>query len=407
MAKRDYYEVLGAKRDASPEELKKAYRTLAMKHHPDRNAGEKKSEEKLKEINEAYEILKDSQKKAAYDRMGHAAFDQSQGFGGGRSSHSAGGGFSSSGNGGFSSIFEEMFGDFMDGGQRSGGQPQSQRGNDLRADVTLTLEEAFKGIQKEINLRTYAKCTPCTGTGSNDGSKTTTCATCHGRGVVRAQQGFFTIERACTTCQGRGTVIKDACKTCHGQGRVNKSRTVKVSIPAGVEEGSRIRLSGEGEAGPNNGPSGDMYVFIALAKHKQYTRHNSDLHYEATVAMTIAALGGDIDVPTIEGGHARVSIPAGTQSGKQFRLKGKGMSILRRQDRGDFYVHVHVETPTHLTARQKELLTEFNQIATGKSKSASQTKPKAGDKSLREMLGDIIQAVKNFFGSLFVVQRLS
>lgn len=361
MSKRDYYDVLGVTRQASKDDLKKAYRKLAMQYHPDKNPNNKEAEKKFKEINEAYEVLKDDQKRAAYDRFGHGAFDGMGGSGGGAGP----GGFSGFQQGGnFGDIFEEVFSEFMGGGRgrrTHSGRPKGQPGSDLRYDVSLTLEEAFQGIQRDIRLRTAVSCETCHGSGAKKGSGPTTCGTCHGAGMVRMQQGFFTLERTCTTCHGSGNVIKDPCTTCHGQGRVAKERHLKVTIPAGVEDGSRIRLSGEGEAGSHGGPTGDLYVFVELAPHHLFRRDGSALFLTVTLPMTTAIIGGEIDVPTIEGGKARVTVPAGTQSGKQFRLKGKGMSILRRTDRGDLYVQVIVETPVNLTPRQKELIQEFAQ----------------------------------------------
>ncbi|CDL00114.1 chaperone Hsp40, co-chaperone with DnaK [Magnetospirillum gryphiswaldense MSR-1 v2] len=352
MSKRDYYEVLGAERGASADELKKAYRKLAMQYHPDRNPDNPDAADKFKELNEAYDVLKDEQKRAAYDRFGHAAFEN--GMGGGRG---PGGGFSDfGGGGGFSDLFEEMFGDFMGGGRR--GQATG-RGSDLRFNMDISLEDAFAGKSTTITVPSSAPCEPCKGTGAKDGAQPTTCGTCHGHGKVRAQQGFFTIERTCPTCQGMGKVIKDPCRVCGGQGKVRKDKTLQVTIPAGVEEGTRIRLAGEGEAGTRGAPAGDLYIFLSIKPHRLFQRDGANIYCRVPIPMTTAALGGAIDVPTIEGAMTKVTIPPGTQSGNQFRLKSKGMSVLRSPARGDMFIQAMVETPVNLTDRQKELLKEF------------------------------------------------
>jgi molecular chaperone DnaJ len=353
--KRDYYEILGVSRQASKDEIKKAYRKLALQCHPDRHKGDKQAEHKFKELNEAYETLKDEQKRSAYDHFGHEGAAHTAGFRGG-SGGTQGGFHAGFGAGSFSDLFEEMFSNFSGERERSAGR---QAGNDLRYDLSITLEQAYTGFQKELKIRSPVACGVCHGSGAQKGSSPTTCPTCRGVGVVRAQQGFFMIERTCTTCGGTGQVIKDPCKSCHGQGRVMKERTLKVAIPAGIEDGSRIRLSGEGEAGLHGAPAGDLYVFIEIQPHRLFKRQGSHISFNATIPMTIATLGGEIEVPTIAGGRARVSIPAGTQSQKQFRLRGKGMSILKRQDHGDMYIQVEVETPVNLTAQQKKLLEEF------------------------------------------------
>lgn len=351
MSKRDYYEVLGCDRNASADELKKAYRKLAMQYHPDRNPDDPSAADKFKELNEAYDCLKDEQKRAAYDRFGHAAFE-----GGGR----GGGGFADfgfgGGGGGFSDLFEEMFGDMMGGGRR--GQ-SSGRGADLRFNMEISLEEAFAGKSATITIPSSAQCDACNGTGGKDGSQPATCPTCHGHGKVRAQQGFFTIERTCPTCQGMGKVIKDPCKVCGGQGRVRKDKTLQVQVPAGVEDGTRIRLSGEGEAGMRGAPAGDLYIFLSLAQHRIFQRDGANIYCRVPIPMTTAALGGVIEVPTIEGKLSKVTIPPGTQTGNQFRLKGKGMSVLRSPARGDMFIQAVVETPVNLSKRQEELLREF------------------------------------------------
>ncbi|KAF0224374.1 MAG: molecular chaperone [Rhodospirillaceae bacterium] len=352
MSKRDYYEVLGAERGASADELKKAYRKLAMQYHPDRNPDSPDAADKFKELNEAYDVLKDDQKRAAYDRFGHAAFEN--GMGGGRGPS---GGFSDfGGGGGFSDLFEEMFGDFMGGGRR--GQATG-RGSDLRFNMDISLEDAFAGKSTTITVPSSAPCEACKGSGSKDGAQPTTCGTCHGHGKVRAQQGFFTIERTCPTCQGMGKVIKDPCRVCGGQGKVRKDKTLQVTIPAGVEEGTRIRLAGEGEAGTRGAPAGDLYIFLSIKPHRLFQRDGANIYCRVPIPMTTAALGGAIDVPTIEGAMTKVTIPPGTQSGNQFRLKSKGMSVLRSPARGDMFIQAMVETPVNLTARQQELLKEF------------------------------------------------
>lgn len=358
--KRDYYDILGVSRQASKDELKKAYRKLAMQHHPDRNPGDKQAENKFKELNEAYETLKDDQKRAAYDQFGHTDYTGNAGY------RSAGGGprggfHAGFGMGGFSDLFEEMFGEFAGGGQRDR-HTRAQKGSDLRFDMSITLEEAYAGLQKTIKLRAPITCDICNGSGSQKGSGPTTCPTCRGAGMTHTQQGFFTIERTCNTCHGTGHIIKDPCKTCHGQGRVLKDRTLKVTIPAGIEDGSRVRLAGEGEAGLNGGPQGDLYVFVEVSPHRLFKRQGADLYFNVTIPMATAILGGDVEVPTIDGGRSHVSIPAGTQSGKQFRLRGKGMSILRRQDHGDLLIQVEVETPVNLTSQQKKLIEEFAKL---------------------------------------------
>lgn len=347
MAKRDYYDVLGVARGASKDDLKRAYRKLAMQFHPDRNPGNAEAEQRFKELNEAYDVLKDDDKKAAYDRFGHAAFESA---GGPRPG--GGAGFA----GGFADIFEEMFGEFMGGARRSGG---AGRGSDLRYNMTISLEDAFRGRQTEIRIPTSSTCEECSGSGAEKGSKPITCQTCHGAGKIRAQQGFFTIERTCPACGGVGQVIENPCRSCGGSGRQRKEKTLSVNIPAGVEDGTRIRLAGEGEAGMRGAPPGDLYLFLSIEPHAIFHREGADIHCRVPVAMVTAALGGQIEVPTIDGSRARLAVPSGTQSGRQFRLKGKGMSVLRSPARGDMYVEVAVETPVNLTRRQRELLEEF------------------------------------------------
>ncbi|SHL52177.1 molecular chaperone DnaJ [Roseovarius litoreus] len=363
MAKRDYYEVLGISRGASADEIKKAYRTKAKELHPDRNKDNPNAETQFKEAGEAYDVLKDPDKKAAYDRFGHAAFDGGMGGGGGPR---PGGGFGGAGQGDFASafsdVFDDLFGDFM-GGRGSGGRQRAARGADLRYNLRVTLEDAYKGMQKTINVPTSVACGECNGTGAEGGSEPTTCPTCSGMGKVRAQQGFFTVERTCPTCSGLGQIIKNPCNACHGQGRVDKDRALNVNIPAGVETGTRIRLAGEGEAGMRGGPPGDLYIFIEVAKHDIFEREETNLFCRVPVSMTAAALGGDIEVPTIDGGRSRVKIPAGSQSGRQMRLRNKGMPALRGGATGDMFIELAVETPVNLTSRQKELLREFEALS--------------------------------------------
>ena len=350
MVKQDFYELLGVSRNAGGEDLKKAYRKLAMQYHPDRNPGDKVAEQKFKAINEAYYILKDEQKRAAYDRFGHAAFEN----GGGRGPGGADFGFAA----GFADIFDEMFGEFM--GQRRGQQATS-RGNDLRYNLEITLEEAFKGKQATVRVPTLVGCESCNGTGAETGSKPVNCPTCHGHGRVRAQQGFFTIERTCHTCHGAGRVIEDPCRVCSGQGRVRREKTLAVSVPVGVEDGTRIRLAGEGEAGVRGAAPGDLYIFLSVKPHRIFQRDGANIHCRVPISMPTAALGGQIEVPSIDGSRARLTIPPGSQTGRQFRLKGKGMTVLRSPARGDMYIEVTVETPVNLTKRQQELLREFEQ----------------------------------------------
>ncbi|MGB0750023.1 MAG: molecular chaperone DnaJ [Magnetospiraceae bacterium] len=359
MAKKDFYELLGVGKEASDDELKKAYRKKAMQYHPDRNPDDKVAEQNFKDVNEAYEILRDTQKRAAYDRYGHAAFEQ----GGPGAPGGGGGGFSGFGGfGGFADIFDEMFGDFGGGGGRRGGNSgMAARGADLRYNMEISLEEAFNGAKTNIRVPTSVGCEPCKGTGAEGGAAPTPCGSCGGSGRVRAQQGFFTIERTCPTCHGQGQVIKDPCRKCGGQGRVREEKTLAVTIPEGVEDGTRIRLSGEGEAGMRGGPAGDLYIFLSLKPHRLFLRDGANVQCTVPIPMTTAALGGSIEVPTVDGSRARITVPAGTQTGGQFRLKGKGMTILRSKARGDMFVKVTVETPVNLTKDQKELLEKFQE----------------------------------------------
>lgn len=356
MAKEDFYETLGVGKSADADELKRAYRKLAMKYHPDRNPGDESAEQKFKEISEAYDVLKDPEKRAAYDRFGHAAFEGGGGPGAGAGAGDFGFNFS----GGFADIFDEMFGDM--GGRRGGGGAggaAQMRGADIRYNMDITLEEAFRGKQATIRVPNAAPCETCSGSGAAKGSKPVTCGTCQGRGRVRAQQGFFTIERTCAACHGQGQVIDNPCTTCRGAGRVNKEKTLSVSIPAGVEDGTSIRLSGEGEAGLRGGPAGDLYIFLTIRRHTYFQRDGANIYMRVPIAMATAALGGVIEVPTVDGARARVTVPEGTQTGQQFRLKGKGMSVMRSPARGDMYIRAQVETPVKLNKRQKELLKEF------------------------------------------------
>ena len=360
MSKRDYYELLGISKGASADEIKKGYRAKAKELHPDRNADNPNAEAQFKEINEAYEVLKDGDKKAAYDRYGHAAFEGGMGGGQQGGFHGGGGDFSSA----FSDVFDDLFGDFMGGGGRGGGgRNRASRGSDLRYNLRVTLEEAYAGLQKTINVPASVQCDGCSGTGAEGGSEPATCPTCSGMGKVRAQQGFFTVERTCPTCSGMGQIIKNPCKSCGGQGRTEKDRSLSVNIPAGVETGTRIRLSGEGEAGMRGGPSGDLYIFVEVAPHEIFQREGGNLFCRVPVSMASAALGGDIEVPSIDGGRSRVKIPSGSQSGRQMRLRGKGMPAIRSSQLGDMFIELAVETPVNLTSRQKELLREFEELS--------------------------------------------
>ena len=372
MAKRDYYEVLEVTRTASAGELKASYRKLAMKWHPDRNPGDKDCEHRFKEINEAYDVLKDEQKRAAYDRFGHAAFEQG---GGG----AQGAGFGAD----FASTFSDIFEDLFSGGRR--GRGGRERGADLRFNMEITLEEAFGGKTAQVRIPTSVTCEACSGSGAKSGSKPKTCPTCGGAGKVRHQQGFFTLERTCVSCQGRGQVIDNPCPNCTGSGRVTRERTLSVNVPPGAEDGTRIRLQGEGEAGVRGGPNGDLYIFLSLSPHQFFQRDGADLHCRMPISMVAAALGGAFDVPTIDGGQSKVKVPDGTQSGRRFRLAGKGMPVLRARERGDMYVQVLVETPQKLTKRQKELLQEFDKH------SSTETQPETAG---------FFSKVKDFLGGL-------
>ena len=369
MTKRCFYEILEVEREAGDGALKAAFRKLAMKWHPDRNPGDSTSENRFKEINEAYEILKDPDKRAAYDRFGHAAFEQGNG------GHDFGPGFGSA----FSDIFEGIFG--MAGGRGRGSRVE--RGSDLRYNMEITLEEAFAGKTAQVRIPTSVSCETCSGTGAKAGTRPKACPHCGGSGRIRHSQGFFTLERACTGCQGRGQVIENPCPTCTGTGHVSRDRTLSVNIPPGVEDGTRIRLAGEGEAGGRGGPAGDLYIFLSVASHAFFQRDGADLHCRVPISMVQASLGGEFEVPTIEGGKTRVKVPEGTQSGRRFRLHGKGMPVLRSRQTGDLYVQVVVETPQKLTKRQRELLNEFEKL------SSKDTHPESAGffGKVREMLG--------------------
>ena len=357
MAKQDFYATLGVARDAGADDLKKAYRKLAMQYHPDRNPGDKQAEARFKEISEAYDVLKDEQKRAAYDRFGHAAFEGGMGNG---AAAGAAGGFDFSGAGGLGDIFDQMFGDFMGGNRRAGGGRGGRAGADIRQAVEIGLPEAFSGTKVQLKVPTRVTCDACGGTGSEGkAAQNDTCPTCGGHGKVRAQQGFFVVERTCPTCGGAGRVIRNPCRVCHGAGTVPRERTLQVTIPAGVEDGTRIRLGGEGEAGAQGAPAGDLYVHVAIRPHDIFQRDGANIFCRVPLRMTEAALGGEIEVPAIDGSRAKVKIPPGAQTGDQFRLRGKGFSVLRSVQRGDMYIQVAVETPQHLTRRQRELLEEF------------------------------------------------
>ena len=363
MAKKDYYEVLGVNRDASEDDLKKSYRKLAMKWHPDRNPDNPRAEEHFKEAKEAYEVLTDAQKRAAYDQFGHAGVDPSAAGG-------AGAGF-----GGFGDAFGDIFGDIFGGGAAGGGRQRSTvfRGADLRYNLEISLEDAARGTETRIRIPALEECETCHGSGAKPGTQPTTCTTCGGHGQVRMQQGFFSIQQTCPRCHGTGKMVTNPCGTCSGSGRIKKHKTLAVKIPAGVDEGDRIRLSGEGEAGVNGGPSGDLYVVMQIKPHNVFTRDHNDLHCEMPVSFSIAALGGEIEIPTLDG-YAKIKIPAETQTGKIFRLRGKGIKGVRSSSHGDLQCHVVVETPVSLTSRQKELLQEFEAIS---SKDAARHNPRA------------------------------
>ncbi|EGR1131771.1 molecular chaperone DnaJ [Vibrio cholerae] len=373
MSKRDFYEVLGVGRDASERDIKKAYKRLAMKYHPDRNSGDAGAAEKFKEVKEAYEILTDAQKKAAYDQYGHAAFEQGAGgFGGGAD---------------FGDIFGDVFGDIFGGGRRGGG-PRAQRGSDLRYNMELSLEEAVRGCSKEIEVPTLVHCDACDGSGAKKGTSAQTCGTCHGHGQVQMRQGFFAVQQTCPTCHGKGKIIKDPCNVCHGQGRKQKTKTLNVKIPAGVDTGDRIRLAGEGEAGEMGAPAGDLYVQVHVKEHHIFERDGNNLYCEVPVSFAMAALGGEVEVPTLDG-RVSLKVPAETQTGRMFRMRGKGVKGVRSAALGDLIVKLVVETPVNLSARQKELLKEFEESCGGEA--ATKHKPKAEG---------FFNGVKKFFDDL-------
>ena len=350
MSKRDFYEVLGVSKDADEKEIKKAYRRVAMKHHPDRNPDDKSAEDKFKEASEAYEVLSDSQKRAAYNQYGHAGVDNSAGGAGGH------------GGGSFSDIFGDVFGDIFGGG--GGGRRGPQRGSDLRYNLDISLEEAVKGTTTNIRIPSLVNCKPCDGSGAKEGSKPVTCTTCGGVGQVRMQQGLFAVQQACPNCRGKGKMISDPCGTCYGEGRVEETKTLSVKVPPGVDTGDRIRLGGEGEAGPDGGPAGDLYVQMSVRDHPIFERDGKHLYCEVPISMTDAALGGELEVPTLEG-RVKLKIPAETQTGKLFRLRGKGVTPVRGGSVGDLLCRVQVETPVNLTKRQKELLSELQETLDG------------------------------------------
>ena len=359
MAKRDFYDVLGVNKNASPEELKSAYRKLAVKHHPDKNPGDKTSEDKFKEASEAYGILSDQEKKQNYDNFGHAAFE-----GGGGRQGGFGGGF---GGADFSDIFEDFFGDFGGGGRSRNRRNTSNRGSDLRYDLSIKLEEAYEGKKQDIKFSTTEKCNTCKGNGSKPGHSPERCTTCGGNGKIRSNQGFFTVQQTCPQCAGSGEEITNPCGDCNGQGNKQTSKKISVTIPKGVDDGTRIRLSGKGEAGSRGGSSGDLYLFINVHSHELFKRSDENLFFEFPISIADAALGTTIEIPTIDGGKAKIKIPDGTQNGKQFRLKGKGMPYMRGSGNGDLYVQVKTEVPISLNKAQKELLEKFREIENEKS----------------------------------------
>ncbi len=359
MSATDYYETLGVSRDADEAALKSAYRKLAMKFHPDRNPGDESAEHRFKEINEAYDTLKDPQKRAAYDRYGHAAFTQ-----GGMGHRGAGGGFGPDFGASMSDIFDDLFGEFMGGGRNRGGSQARFRGSDLRYNLEISLEEAFAGATVDIDVPSLSTCETCHGTGAKPGTGMSTCPTCHGHGKVRAASGFFTIERTCPTCNGRGEIMDQPCTDCGGDGRRQQNRKLSVDVPKGIEDGTRIRLANEGEAGLRGGPPGDLYIFVSIKPHDLFKRDGADLYARVPIAMTTAALGGEFEVPTLDGARARVKVAPGTQAGQRIRLKSKGMPVLRQNQTGDLYVQLDVETPQNLNKRQRELLEEFEKLST-------------------------------------------
>lgn len=377
MSTKDFYETLGVARSAGDDEIKKAYRKLAMKYHPDRNPDNKEAEEKFKEIQKAYDTLSDPQKKAAYDQYGHAAFEQGMGGGAGGFGGFSGG-FGGAQGFDFSDIFSQMF-----GGAGGGGRQPNYQGADLQVGVEITLEEAAQGIKKRINIPTYEACDVCHGSGAKPGTSASTCSTCHGSGTVHIRQAIFQVQQTCPTCHGSGKEIKDPCVKCRGEGRTKTSKTVEVNIPAGIDDGQRIRLSGEGEPGQHGAPAGDLYVNVRVKEHKIFERNGLDLHCELPISFAVAALGGEVEVPTLDG-RVKLNIPKETQHGRRMRVKGKGIKSLRSSATGDLYCHIVVETPVNLTDRQKELLEEFERISTGLDRSQTPRK-----KSFLDKLGDL------------------
>lgn len=356
MSKKDYYTVLGVSKTASADEIKKAYRKLAMKYHPDRNPDDKTAEQNFKEVSEAYEILKDDQKRAAYDQFGHAAFENGGGAGRGGYNRSYSGGFSSAG---FSDVFSDIFGDFMGGEAHSRtrrSKPQKVQGADMRYNLEISLEEAFTGCSKKISFKTIATCKDCNGKGSADSSDMQTCTDCHGQGVIRMQQGFFTFEQGCPRCGGAGQIIKNPCKKCNGEGRVHSDKTITVSIPAGINDGNRIRLAGEGQAGSRGGPPGDLYIFVSIKPHAIFRVENGDIHCRVPIDFPTAVLGGEVEVPSIDGKKIKLKIPEGTQNGDKLKIKDKGMSNIRSSVRGSMICHIFIEVPKKLSDSQKELV---------------------------------------------------
>lgn len=378
MSKRDFYEVLGVSKDASERDIKKAYKRLAMKYHPDRNQGDDSAADKFKEVKEAYEILTDPQKKAAYDQYGHAAFEQGAGgFGGG--------GFG--GGADFGDIFGDVFGDIFGGGRRGGGARQ-QRGADMRYNLEITLEEAVRGCNKEITLSTLASCDTCEGTGAKKGSTSQTCGTCHGHGQVQMRQGFFAVQQTCPTCRGSGKIIKDPCNSCHGEGRKQKKKTLNVKIPAGVDTGDRVRLSGEGQAGEMGAPAGDLYVQMHVKEHAIFERDGDNLYCEVPISFGMAALGGELEVPTLDG-RVNLKVPEETQTGRMFRMRGKGVKGVRSHVAGDLIVKLIVETPVKLSARQKELLRELDDSFNGEAGTKHKPKSEGFFKGVKKFFDDL------------------
>ncbi len=375
----DPYQTLGVARDATADEIKKAYRKLAMKYHPDQNKGDAESEQKFKEISASYDILKDPQKRAAFDQYGSAAFE-----GGGGGAGFSGAGFGSA----FSDIFEDMFGDFMGGGQRRSGPG---RGSDMQYTMEISLEDAYNGKEATIKVPINESCDKCSGSGATPGTGEETCPSCDGAGRMRAQQGFFTIERPCPTCSGAGKIIRDPCNKCSGSGRVRKEKTLKVKIPPGVDTGRRIRLAGEGEAGLRGGPSGDLYVLLAIKPHKFFRRDGANLYGRVPIQMTTAALGGEVEVPTIGGTKTKIKVPTGTQSGQQFRLKGMGMPVLRSEAKGDMYIEVAVETPVNLSSKQKDLLKQLDQTMGGKGAAKHSPESSGFMSKMKELWDDLTE----------------